>query len=91
MQYYLIEWQHEEPDEPWQLYLELDDQGHLLRKVESYRFGLSEPSEIKNGPCVDPRQLAGESGFISSLYPSQFQDLWERCRELPNNFMELYF
>ena len=33
MQYYMIEWDHEEEDEPWQLYLELDSRGCPRRKV----------------------------------------------------------
>ena len=30
MQYYVIEWDHEEPDEPWKLYLELDSRGYAV-------------------------------------------------------------
>ena len=31
MQYYMIEWEHEEADDPWRLLLELDDRGSLRR------------------------------------------------------------
>ena len=36
MQYYMIEWDHEEEDEPWKLYLELDSRGCPRRKVQCH-------------------------------------------------------
>ena len=38
MQYYMIQWDHEEEDEPWRLYLEMDSRGSLRRKVEDLRL-----------------------------------------------------
>lgn len=91
MQYYLIEWEHEEPDDPWQVYLELDNAGHLTRRIDAYRFGLYEPFESSDAPMTDPRQVAGDSGSVSKIHAAQFQDLWERCREMPEDFMSIYF
>lgn len=62
MQYYVIEWDREEEDEPWRLYLELDSRGSLRRKVEVYRIGLYQPFDDLDTPPVDPRQLAGSEG-----------------------------
>ena len=48
MQYYMIEWEHEEADDPWRLFLEMDDKGSLLRKIEVFRIGVYEPYENLN-------------------------------------------
>ena len=62
MQYYVIEWDHEEPDEPWKLYLELDSRGCPRRKVEVFRIGLYQPYDDLEEPPMDPRQAAGAEG-----------------------------
>ena len=33
MQYYMIEWEHEEEDDPWRIFLEMDRTGSLCRKI----------------------------------------------------------
>ena len=76
MQYYMIQGENEEVDEPWQLCLELDRQGHLLRKVEIYRVGLFQAYEDLNTPPMDPRELAGSDGFVSKITASQFESAW---------------
>ena len=91
MQYYMIEWDREEPDEVWRLYLELDSQGCLRRKVEVYRMGLYQPSEILDSPPTDPRQLAEEDGAVTSLNRIQFEDIWEQSRTMPDSFMGILF
>ena len=91
MQYYMIEWDHEEPDEPWKLYLELDSRGCLRRKVAVYRVGLYESFDDLDTPPVDPRQLAGEEGDVASLNRIQFDDVWEQSRQMPDGFMGMYF
>ena len=91
MQYYMIEWDHEEPDEPWKLYLELDSRGCLRRKVEVYRVGLYESFDDLDTPPVDPRQLAGPEGSVTQLNRAQFADIWEQSREMPDGFMGMFF
>ena len=91
MQYYMIEWDHEEPDEPWKLYLELDSRGCLRRKVEVYRIGLYEPFDDLATPPMDPRQLAGEDGNVTALNRVQFEDIREQSRQMPDGFMGMYF
>lgn len=92
MQYYQIEWDHEDFDEPWRLFLELDSHGALCRKVEVYRVGLYEPTDDINDPTpVDPQQLAGDSGNVTALTRVQFEDVWDQSREMPQGFMGMYY
>lgn len=83
MQYYMIEWENEEVDEPYRLYVEADDQNRVLREVEAYRAGYFqryEPQEL----CADPRTLAGDEGEITYLLPWQFSDLWNGTPDMPS-------
>lgn len=91
MQYYMIEWDHEEPDEPWKLYLELDSRGTLRRKVEVFRVGVYQSFDDLDTPPMDPRQLAGEAGNVTALNRVQFEDVWEQSRQMPDGFMGMYF
>ena len=91
MQYYVIEWDREEEDEPWRLYLELDSRGSLRRKVEVYRIGLYQPCDDLDTPPVDPRQLAGSEGSVTQLTRAQFADIWEQSREMPDGFMGMFY
>ena len=49
MQYYMIEWDHEEADDPWRLFLELDDKGSLRRKIEVFRGFLADMPQLFPG------------------------------------------
>jgi hypothetical protein len=91
MQYYMIEWDNEEADEPWRLYLELDSRGGLRRKVEVFRIGLYQPYDDLDTPPVDPQELAGAEGNVTTLNRAQFDDIWEHTREMPDGFMGMYF
>ena len=92
MQYYQIEWTNEEPDEPFKLYLELDEEGRLRRKVEAYRFGVYDAfDEPKTLTRIDPQELAGSEGHVTKLTRVQFDDFWEHSRQLPGGFMNLYY
>lgn len=92
MQYYMIEWDHEEQDEPWRVYLEMDRYGCLCRKVEAYRIGIYETFEDLDTPPMDPRELAGSEGHISKITRAQFDDIWTHSRETASGgFMGMYF
>lgn len=91
MQYYMIEWNHEEADEPWRLYLEMDRQGNLKRKIEAYRIGIYEVFDSPDTPPIDLRQLAGNSGYLSDITRIQFEDIWEQAQQAPDNFMGMFF
>ena len=91
MQYYMIEWEHEEEDEPWKLYLELDSRGCPRRKVEAYRVGLYESYDDLDEPPMDPRQAAGSEGNVTALNRGQFDDIWERSRHMPDGSLGVSF
>ena len=91
MQYYMIEWEHEEDDDPWRLLLELDDRGSLRRKIEVFRIGVYETYEDLNTPPVDPREIAGAEGNVININYYQFEDTWTQSRELSDGFMSMFF
>ncbi|MBE6964395.1 MAG: hypothetical protein E7443_07420 [Ruminococcaceae bacterium] len=91
MQYYMIEWQHEEPDEPWRLFLEMDRTGSLCRKVEVFRVGVYESFDDLDTPPVDPQELAGSEGHVHQITRVQFEDLWEQSRQMPDGFMGMFY
>ena len=91
MQYYRIEWDHEEEDEPWKLYLELDSRGCPRRKVEVFRVGLYQSYDDLDEPPTDPRQAAGSEGNVTALNRVQFDDIWEQSRQMPDGFMGMFF
>ena len=91
MQYYMIEWDHEEEDEPWKLYLELDSRGCPRRKVEVFRVGLYQSYDDLDEPPTDPRQAAGSEGNVTALNRVQFEDIWEQSRQMPDGFMGMFF
>ena len=91
MQYYMIEWDQEAEDEPWQLYLELDSRGTIRRKVDSYRVGVYESFDDLDTPPVDPRQIAGSEGHVTDLNRAQFDDIWDQSRQMPDGFMGMFY
>lgn len=91
MQYYMIEWEHEEADDPWRLFLELDGRGSLRRKIEVFRIGVYEAYEDLDTPPMDPRELAGPEGDISDISYYQFEDMWTQAHELSEGFMHMFF
>ena len=93
MQYYMIEWENEEPDEPWRVLQELTDRGNPRRRIEVYRVGMQNAAEAPEEelPPMDPRELAGEDGHLTSITRFQFEDMWEQSRYVPTGFMDLYY
>lgn len=91
MQYYMIEWEHEEPDEPWRIYIEMDRYGCLCRKIEAYRVGVYETFDELDTPPTDPREIAGSEGNVTQLNRVQFEDMWTQSREMPDGFMGMYY
>ena len=61
LNYMMIEWDNADVDEPFRVYMELDDKNVLLRKIEVYRAGLQEVYRNLNTP-VNLTELAGEDG-----------------------------
>ena len=91
MQYYMIEWDHEEPDEPWRLFLEMDRSGSLYRKVEVFRVGIYEVYEDLDTPPMDPRELAGSEGNVSKITRVRFEEIWDQGRQMRGGFMGMFY
>lgn len=89
MQYLRVLWRHESPDEPVELYSELDDSGYEIRKVEIYRdghrdFADSESSSgvttLGEGPLPSLEEIAEQEEFSPSrIEPEQFEDVWRQA------------
>ena len=63
MHYYVIEWENEEVDEPHRVYLELDRENRIRRKIEFYRVGLGYYYEDLCTDPVDIKELAGDADY----------------------------
>ena len=87
MEYMMIEFDNADVDEPFRVYLELDENGTtLLRKVESYRAGLQEVYRNLN-ISVNVYELAGEDGEVLNITASQFESLWSMAHEMSGGIM----
>ena len=83
----MIEFDNADVDEPFRVYLELDQNGTvLLRKVESYRAGLQEIYRNLNTP-VNVYELAGEDGEVLNITASQFENIWSMAHEMSGGIM----
>ena len=91
MQYYMIEYQHEEMDEPWRVILELNDQRCIQRRVNCYRMGLEEAVEVDDTTPTDVEELAGLDGKVITLNRMQFEDMWDHSQYMPDTFMGLFY
>lgn len=86
LNYLMIEFEDAEVDEPFRVYLELDENQVLLRKIESYRAGLQEVYRNLNTP-VNPVELAGDSGELLRITASQFESIWSMAHEMSGGMM----
>lgn len=84
--YLMIEFFNADVDEPYRVYLELDENSVLLRKVETYRAGLQEVYRNLNTP-VNPTELAGDSGELLRITASQFESIWSMAYEMSGGIM----
>lgn len=104
MQYVLLEWNHDEDDEPYLIYSELDEQRYEQRKIEFFRNGLSfayggERGRLDALASVPfPEDLGeierrGEPGEFTArkIPPSLFYEVWNQVQEQPDGFMGMFF
>lgn len=104
MDYVLLEWNHDEDDEPYLIYSELDESRCEKRKIECFRNGLTFAYGGERGRAdalstvpfpADLREIerAGEPGeFIArKIPPSLFYELWNQVQEQPDGFMGMFF
>ncbi|MGW4938096.1 DUF6881 domain-containing protein [Streptomyces sp. NPDC004166] len=86
MRYLKVLWRHDLPDEPVELYSELDDAGYEIRKVEIYRDGRRDfaNGESSSGatmlgelPLPSLEEIAEQEEFSPSLIEfSEFEKVW---------------
>ena len=86
MKYMMIEFDNADVDEPFRVYMELDDNNVLMRKIEVYRAGLQEVYRNLNTP-VNPTELAGEDGELLNITASQFESNWSMAHEMSGGIM----
>lgn len=87
LKYMMIEFDNADVDEPFRVYMELDENGTtLLRKIESYRAGLQEIYRNLNTP-VNVYELAGEDGEVLNITASQFESIWSMAHEMSGGIM----
>lgn len=86
MKYMMIEFENADVDEPFRVYMEMDDNNVLMRKIEVYRAGLQEVYRNLNTP-VNPTELAGEDGELLNITASQFESNWSMAHEMSGGIM----
>ena len=86
LNYLMIEWDNADVDEPFRVYMELDENNVLLRKIEVYRAGLQEVYRNLNTP-INPTELAGDDGELLRITASQFESNWSMAHEMSGGMM----
>jgi hypothetical protein len=86
----MIELDPEEEDDPLRIYLELNDDTVIQRKIEVYRNGIHVISERPETAPADLASLTGD-GQRLILTSQQFDEIWYQTRELPNGLTGLFF
>ncbi|MFE0736648.1 DUF6881 domain-containing protein [Streptomyces sp. NPDC058855] len=89
MRYLKVLWRHDLPDEPVELYSELDDAGYEIRKVEIYRDGRQDFADgesssgttmLGEGPLPSLEEIGEQEEFCPSLIESaQFENVWRQA------------
>ena len=98
----LAEWTHQEEDEPYLIYSEMDEERRETRRVEFYRTGitLSYGGERGNEGALrrepfpeDLRDLQTPEGEFSAreISPGLFYEIWNQAQERPDGFMGMFF
>ncbi|MEV8389977.1 MULTISPECIES: DUF6881 domain-containing protein [unclassified Streptomyces] len=88
MRYLKVLWCHELPDEPVELYSELNDAGYEIRKVEIYRDGrrdfadgesFSGTTMLGEGALPSLEEIAGQDEFSPSVIEAaEFERVWHQ-------------
>ena len=104
MDYVLLEWNHDEDDEPYLIYSELDDARYEKRKIEFFRNGLTFSYGAERGnegalaPEPFPEDLRDlrppeEEGELTAreISPGLFYEIWNQAQERPDGFMGMFF
>lgn len=89
MRHLKVIWRHNFPDEPVDLYSEIDDAGFEIRKVEIYRDGhldfadcetSSGSTSLGEGPLPSLEEIAEQEDFFPSFIEAvDFERIWRRA------------
>ncbi|MGW0671530.1 DUF6881 domain-containing protein [Streptomyces sp. NPDC002746] len=89
MRYLKVFWHHDLPDEPVELYSELDDAGYEIRKVEIYRDGHRDfaDGEASSGatmlgeiPIPSLEEIAEQEEFSPAFIEfAEFENVWRQA------------
>lgn len=101
MQYVLVEWTHDQVDEPTLIYSELDENRRETRRVAFYQNGLcfsyggergNEEALAEEPFPADLRSLT-RPGEVEAhvITRSLFQEIWNQAQECPDGFMSMFF
>jgi hypothetical protein len=88
MRYLKVLWSHNLPDEPIELYSEIDDAGYEIRKVEIYRDGRRDFADgesssgttmLGESPLPSLEEIAEQEEFSPSLIEGvDFERVWRQ-------------
>lgn len=91
MRYLRVRWFHEAPDEPVELYSELDDRSFEVRKVEVFAdgrmgfaeaAGCSESTQLGLEPLPSFEEIAADNQFVPEwISRDEFEDVWESAHQ----------
>jgi hypothetical protein len=89
MRYLRVTWRHDLPNEPVELYSELDDDSWEIRKVEIFRDGRigfadslhgSETTRLAIEPDPSLEQIAQDPQFVPrAITRQEFEAVWEQA------------
>ncbi|MFD3931147.1 DUF6881 domain-containing protein [Streptomyces sp. NPDC058614] len=95
MRYLKVLWSHDLPEEPVELYSELDDAGYEIRKVEIYRDGRCDFADgdlssgttmLGEGPLPSLEEIAEQEEFSPTLIEvADFERVWRQVVGDSNN------
>ena len=87
--YLRVQWQHNFPEEPVELYSEVNDEGYETRKVQVFRDGRTERADADTetrmtGLSEVPIDPPGEIGLQDDFFPSvisraEFERMWSQA------------
>jgi hypothetical protein len=92
MRYVRVLWRHDSPDEPVELFSELDEGRWEVRKVERFgdgRFGYASATESteSTGLGLEPvpplEEIARDAQFVpEEISPGEFERVWNLARSV---------
>lgn len=89
MIYLKIIWNHDENDEPFEIFLELDLERYELRKIEKFKNGTTGFSsqnvnvncaQLSDLPVPSIEEINADAQFMaSSIFADEFEEEWVRA------------